>query len=529
MKTEEFEMTNNSSKLNARDQQGSTTTEDRTPFGADTAENGRSSLSRSRKAARRPTDHSAHDQEELQAATYAALRAHATSDDAKALVAKLAAMVEDCTIKAGLRKNKRTGTANKLEYATGAFLADLLRPLATEEPNGWVYRSLKKTSFTGAAVTRRTFEQLVDGLKGLAFLDHVPGHKVAEDRYEDSTQYASRFCATQALLRFCSDYGVEPTKAVEHFEFEYDLPKHPVELRARKDKDYFGKTVPTGRVMEFERTEAVEKMENRVRELNAFFAKQTLRGGSHHGYVRIFSNGDDQDFDWNKGGRFYSQHFKDSYQVIHNTRRRMMTINGEPVAEIDISASYLTIFLSMHGIQLDTTKDPYEVPGFPGEHRTAVKQWFVATFGNTKPIRRWPPRMLKDKPELSQYRVATITDAIMSKYPAMATWGFPLDGRIVSWADLMFWESDIMFGAMLKLMYIDKSASLSVHDSLIVPASKVEVACDAITRSMHAKHRVVPILKINPPLTSPQTPRENQRGQKEGDRRRIDGGGRWGD
>jgi hypothetical protein len=97
-------------------------------------------------------------------------------------------MAEDCTIKAGLRKNKRTGTANKLEYATGAFLADLLRALGTSEPKGWVDRSLKKTNFTGAAVTRRTYEQLVDGLKGLAFLDHVPGHKVAEDPYEDRTQ-----------------------------------------------------------------------------------------------------------------------------------------------------------------------------------------------------------------------------------------------------------------------------------------------------------------------------------------------------
>jgi hypothetical protein len=461
-------------------------------------------------------------QEELQAATYATLRAHATSDEAKALVAKLAVMVEDCTIRAGLRKNKRTGTAGKLEYATGAFLADLLRPLGTEEPNGWVYRSLKKTSFTGAAVTRRTFEQVVDGLKGLAFLDHVPGHKVAEDRYEDSTQYASRFCATPALLMFCSEHDVGPAKAVEHFEFEYDLPKHPVELRARKDKDYFGRTVPTGRVMEFERTEAVERMENMVRELNTHFAKQTLRGGSHHGYVRIFSNGDDPDFKWNKGGRFYSQHLKDSYQLMHNTRRRMMTINGEPVAEIDISASYLTIFLSMHGIQLDTTKDPYEVPGFPGEHRTAVKQWFVATFGNAKPIRRWPPRMLKDKPELSQYRVATITDAIISKYPAMGTWGEPLDGRIVSWAELMFFESDVMFSAMLKLMYIDDTPTLSVHDSLIVPASKVEKACEAITSALHAKHRVVPILKVNPPLISPLTDLRITKGGQGGE---DDGGG----
>jgi hypothetical protein len=60
----------------------------------------------------------------------------------------------------------------------------------------------------------------------------------------------------------------------------------------------------------------------------------------------------------------------DSYQAMSGTRRRMMTINGEPVAEIDIRASYLTIFLSMHGVQLDATKDPYELQGFGEEHRS---------------------------------------------------------------------------------------------------------------------------------------------------------------
>jgi hypothetical protein len=457
-------------------------------------------------------------QEELQAATYATLRAHATSEQAKALVAKLSSMVEENSIAAGVRKNKRKDTANKLEYATGAFLADLLRPLDADEPNGWVYRSLKKAAFTGAAVPRRTFEQLYEGLKGLAFLDHVPGHKVAKDRYEDRTQYASRFRATPALLRFCAEHGVDPTKAIDHFEFEYDLPKHPIELRARKEKDWYSKTVPSGRVMEFERTRFVEDMENSIRELNAYFDKQKLRGGFHHGYVRIFSNGNDPDFEWDKGGRFYSQHFTESYQVMSSERRRMMTINGEPVAEIDIRASYLTIFLSMHGIQLDTTKDPYEVPGFPEEDRTAVKQWFVATFGNTKPIRRWPPRMLKDKPELSQYRVADITAAVTSKYPALAIWGEPLDGRIIGWADLMFIESEVMFGAMRNLMYIHDTPSLSVHDSLIVPASKVEEARDAIAFTLHAKHRVYPILKTNPPSLTRDT--QGELGGTEGDRKR---------
>jgi phage tail protein X len=40
--------------------------------------------------------------------------------------------------------------------------------------------------------------------------------------------------------------------------------------------------------------------------------------------------------------------------------------------------------------------------------------------------------MVKDEPTLSQYRVASITEAVMAKYPALATWGEPLNGRILS-------------------------------------------------------------------------------------------------
>jgi hypothetical protein len=375
-----------------------------------------------------------------------------------------------------------------------------LRSWNADKPNGWVYRSLKKASFNGEAVAWRTFEQLFKGLQGLGFLDHVPGHKVAEDPYDDRTQYAARFRATPALLKFCVDQNVEPTQWSEHFLSKYDLPEHPIDLRARKPKDYLGRSlVPSGRPMDFERTSAVAKIEDAVRELNEFFDKQILRGGEHHGYIRIFSNGDDPDFDWNKGGRLYSQHMKGSYQLMTGAQRRLMTINGEPVAEIDIRASYLTIFLSMHGIQLDDTKDPYELEGFGSEHRVAVKSWFTGTFGSKRPIRKWPTKMIRDEPTLSNYRPSTITQAVMSKYPAMATWGQPINGRILNWADLMFAESEVMSGAMRKLMFVDHAPSLCVHDSLIVPVSKAAVAGEAIKMTFQAKHRVLPLIKITPP------------------------------
>jgi len=437
-------------------------------------------------------------QAELQAATNATLRAHATSEEAKALVARLAAMVEEHSVAVGDRKYKRKSTVGKLEYATGAFLAYLLRAKGPEQRSQWVYRSKHGKSFTGT-VSRRTFGQLTDGLIGLAFVEHIPGHKVS-GAPEDTGKYAARFRATPALVSLCDEYGVEPAQVLDHFEFEYDLPENPVELRARKGVSFYSNTAPVGRPIEFERTPKVEQLESQVRELNEFFRGQTLRGGAHEGYVRIFHNGDDPYFDWNLGGRLYSHRFIESYQVRSADTRAAMTINGEPVAEIDIRASYLTIFLSLHGIQLDTEGDPYELEGLGETERFAVKSWMVATFGNANPIRRWPVEMLKKSPELKLHRVAAITKAALAKYPALEAWGQPLKGRVHGWADLMWLESVVMISTMLDLKREYAVPSLSVHDSLIVPASKADTAAKRLARRFHGVTRVQPLLKIKQPI-----------------------------
>jgi hypothetical protein len=438
-------------------------------------------------------------QEELQAATNATLRAHATSDEAKALVARLAAMVDEYAHAVGLRKHKRNKTALKLEYATGAFLAYLLRAHGPEQSSEWVYRSMHAKSFTGAKVSSRTFTQLIEGLKGLAFIDHVAGHQVSDDP-SDTGQYAARFSATPALLKFCSEHGVEPTYALDHFMFEYDLPKKPLELRARKVKSFYTSTDIPGRPMEFERTPKVEAFEHDLRELNAFFAKQILRGGSHHGYVRIFHNGDDPDFDWDMGGRLYSQHFKDSYQVCNANMRRAMTLNGEAVAEIDIRASYLSIFLALNNVQLDPKKDPYLLDGLDASDRGAVKAWMVATFGSNKPVSRWPSDMLKKNPSLRGYKASFIRDRSLANYPALERWGEPRLGRPFSWANLMWIESQIMIKTMLDLMRNYSVPSLSVHDSLIVPASKTDLAANRLSFHFWAPLEAEPLLVVHRPV-----------------------------
>jgi hypothetical protein len=137
------------------------------------------------------------DQDELQSAAYAALRARAISlsEPAKALVSTLAGMLDDHALATGIRKNKRKNTAEKLDYAVGAFLADLLRAYGGDEPepNPWVYRSMHAKSFTGDPVSSRIFGRLVDGLMQLGLIQRVDGHKVS---IEHRTKFAARFRAT---------------------------------------------------------------------------------------------------------------------------------------------------------------------------------------------------------------------------------------------------------------------------------------------------------------------------------------------
>lgn len=85
---------------------------------------------------------------------------------------------------------------------------------------------------------------------------------------EKPGEYAGRFRATPALLKLCSDEGVPPNTVLDHFKFEYELPKHPLELRARKRKNFYGTGELVGEPMEFKKTPVAAEMGHAIRELN---------------------------------------------------------------------------------------------------------------------------------------------------------------------------------------------------------------------------------------------------------------------
>jgi hypothetical protein len=303
----------------------------------------------------------------LRNATFATLSGHAVTKEAKGLLADVYARV----VADQLEHEETNRNPRKLRSAVDAFLADLLIAQSGDEPREWVYRAMNPRGFTGALVGYRVFLKVVASSSRLELIQHAGGVDHYTQGFGESgkglvaRRYASRFRATVRLLDLSTAHQVVPADAAEHFAFSHRLPKHPLQKRTASTRTNYGKKV-RGLIMKFDPTPPSEQLEAEVRELNEFLAKQQIEGGVHEGYLRIFQNGDNPEFQWNFGGRLYSTPPATNYQQLNKSQRLRMTINGEAVAEIDIRASYLTIFHALHGVQLNLKHDPYNLPG-PGE------------------------------------------------------------------------------------------------------------------------------------------------------------------
>ncbi|WP_338697770.1 hypothetical protein V5279_12755 [Bradyrhizobium sp. 26S5] len=133
----------------------------------------------------------------------------------------------------------------------------------------------------------------------------------------------------------------------------------------------------------------------------------------------------------------------------------------------------------------------------------------AATFGSTEPLRKWPSVILKDYKEKhghpldrKKYHAGRLGELIIKRQPLLGQWGQPLkDGRVRTWADLMFDESRVIVAAIQGLMR-DDIPSLAVHDSLIVPEQHERRGAMALMGAFSGYFRaghipVSPSLKIN--------------------------------
>ena len=396
------------------------------------------------------------------------------------------------------RKNQRRGKRKKaFNEAAGATAADLLKA-AKHDCRRWSWRLQSAESFTDALVSYTDFRCVLKAAEAGDLIEKQPGHYQRHDFGDGNiagSGVATRFRAKPKLIAFAASHAVTPETVEEHFErLMPKLPPKPLVLRGASTR--LRQVKFKGRSLSFKRTALTDRIEREVKDLNEFLARHEIEGGIHRGYRRIFNQGDTQAYAWNKGGRLYSVG-EDSYQTLKQAQRLEMTLDGEPVAEIDIRASYLTLLHGLKKVPFNTAnRDPYEIEGVP---RSVVKAWATTTIGHTKWHKRWPRGVaddLRDSEErldLKDYPLRHIAPRILEALPILKDW----PRQTVSGFDLMYLESEAVIGTMMELMHDHDIPSLSVHDSIIVPRPRSDDACSILQRRYREVSGMTPHLKVN--------------------------------
>jgi hypothetical protein len=437
--------------------------------------------------------------DELRYAPLANLKGRATSAAATALVLFLADAYPRTTSNA-TRSNRPIKLKPQFQAAIGAYLAELLMAQGNEDGAGWLRLSLDKKDFNvPAPVSYRMFDGIRQSWKAAELVTEHAGYSGRRGFGSPGPPVGSmtRFRATPKLLKIAEDHGVLVDDVQDHFFIEFDMPPELVQL-----------TSPAGLTRN---TDEAKRLRSEVTELNAHFATHKLEGARHVGWVRKFHEVTSDKYQLNRGGRLYSQPPMPAtnYQCMPQVRRLKLRMDGEPVSEIDISASYLTIFYAAHGKHIDVSDAYSNIVGPAALDRAIVKFWVNASFGNATLITKWSPKLKEDFAKKHRengwtidgktYSVKSVREKTLARHPLLEGWGTKSGPNMPwSWGHLMFRESQVITSTMLRLAREHNIPSVPVHDSLIVPRSKDQIADRVLSEQFIKIIGVKPTLKISP-------------------------------
>ena len=413
-------------------------------------------------------------------ATYCDLTRVADTPEARGLAAQLATDLQAHHLATGTWTNKRGAAAMaRVAACVASFVGDLLTAPGAGRSGGLIYRSTQTNSFTKTPVSADSFRAVLTFLRQAGLVEHTPGFRVpprwGEDTVQPGKKLAPRFRATPSLLAMAEAHGVVLEHAADHFAPPARPHLQPPKVALKSTK----LRLPDGRVrssaeMPYKSCPEMARIKADLDTICSFLASTEITGAAYRGFVRQFEHGDHPDFRWNQGGRLYTSG-KDSYQQQKKAVRLAMRLNGERLVEIDIRASYLTILHAHLDAPLALNPDPYTLPGIP---RDVVKTWVTASITKGSPVRKWSPRHKEDYAKeypgrdlAVDHRAAAVEMAVGLKHPALRD----IEGLGVSWADLMYRESQVIVATMLDLV-AEGIPSLPVHDSLIVPQRAEEIA-----------------------------------------------------
>lgn len=236
-----------------------------------------------------------------------------------------------------------------------------------------------------------------------------------------------------------------------------------------------------------------------VNDLNAYFVGQDIQPAHlHHRFVRVFGEGDKDGADFSKGGRLYSHGIGKGYQNVRKHIRRAMMISGEAIAEVDLRASYLTILHQRMGVPLPAD-DPYDMPDVP---RGIVKMWVSITLGNGGFHKKWPPESkdryaddeeTKGRDLQADHPFGKTQRKILEHLPLLEEWA----KNPIGWGELQFIESTAVIAAVKTLALDHDIPALPLHDALMVPESKADIAARCLFENFFKHVGICPHITVS--------------------------------
>ena len=88
--------------------------------------------------------------------------------------------------------------------------------------------------------------------------------------------------------------------------------------------------------------------------------------------------------------------------------------------------------------------------------------------------------------------MTSLQPTVLDHFPMLADW----PSRKVTWADLMFTESEIIIGTMVELMRSYSVPCFSVHDSIIVEKKDQQIAMETLESQFLGRTTVEPRLNV---------------------------------
>jgi hypothetical protein len=331
----------------------------------------------------------------------------------------------------------------------------------------------RPVDYTGEALAYRAVMETMDALRSLGFIHYA---RPFLDR-TNGVGRQTRIWPTRKLLALATDCGITAATIKRHFGRSKEsmeravAPEVPALIVLQGLSSRSG--VKDARALPFD-PEAPEAAAIRadVTAQNDLAAATRIGGCRPPQWCRKFK------LDWSLHGRWYVPG-ADSYQGMSAEERLEITIAGEPVVEIDIKASLISLLHGVLGLPLPAD-DLYSIPRVP---RDGVKAWINATLGKGSPVVRWSKQTLADHPAVADHDARAVGALVMARYPFLANPWVVVERRVIHGEPRRILHHMLtgIEAAVLTMTIAGLRErgilGLPMHDGLIVPASAEEIAC----------------------------------------------------